>query len=226
MELGFILLHQCLPEGPRLTSLIVIKIKFMPCTVFDNNGPGWPEIQEAGLMSILPILLHLFLQYHEHYTCIWRAKGCWMMFCRASYSFTKLFPNMLIIARKCQLINVFEILPHPAQTGAQDKHFPGKWETNFKFFYYLIKPNLSRPATHLNAFLWGGGGRSLLLGMSCPVKSSCYLSALVQNCADLNHWPILKLLDSLSFSLVLLSLTFWGQGGRERYYPEILFILM
>ena len=75
------------------------------------------------------------------------------MFCHASYSFTELFPNMLIIVRKCQLINVFEILPHPAQTGAQDKHFLGKWETNFKFFYYLIKPNLSRLATHLNALL-------------------------------------------------------------------------
>lgn len=169
-------------------------------------------------MSILPTFLHLFFQYHEHYTCISRAKGCWMMFCHASYSLPEVFPNMLIIVRKCQLINVLQ----PKQMLRTSISL-GNGKPIFKFSYYLIEPKLSRPAP--DWMLFCEGWRFLLLGMFCSVWS-CYLSALAQASADPNHWPILKLLDSLSFSLILLSLTLWGGGRRERYYCEIFWLYL
>lgn len=97
-----------------------------------------------GLISILPVFLHLSLQDHEHYTHTSRAKGCWIMSCHASYCFTEVCPNMSAIIRKCQLIKLGLTQPkHVHRTSISS----GNGKQIFKFSYYLIEHKLSRPGS-------------------------------------------------------------------------------
>lgn len=156
MGLGFILLQQCLPGALRLVSLIIIKIKFMPQMWFNKTRLIRDPGRNRGLMSFLHVLLHWFLQYHEHYTCISRAKSCWTMLCHASCSFGEVFPNMLIIVGKRQLMNVLQTWPHP---------FP--WEMGKQFSSSLTTwLSLSLQGQPPVWILFCEWGRSLFLWMS------------------------------------------------------------